>query len=81
MADGDWFAPKQYGFGSGPPVSWQGWVVTIGFIVSVTVAALTLMPSHKLIFYAMLAVLSLGFCVICAQHTPGGWQWRWGKDD
>ena len=28
----EWFAPKRYGFGSGMPISWQGWAVTLGFI-------------------------------------------------
>ena len=33
MSDGpEWFAPKRYGYGSGLPISWQGWVLTLGFV-------------------------------------------------
>ena len=35
MSDGpEWFAPKRYGYGSGPPISWQGWVVTLVFVAA-----------------------------------------------
>ena len=34
MSDGpEWFAPKRYGYGSGLPISWQGWAVLLGFAV------------------------------------------------
>ena len=30
MSDGpEWFAPRRHGFGSGLPVSWQGWLLTL----------------------------------------------------
>ena len=33
MSEGpEWFAPKRYGYGAGPPIAWQGWALTIGFI-------------------------------------------------
>ena len=28
----EWFALKRYGYGSGFPISWQGWAVTLGFM-------------------------------------------------
>ena len=32
MSDGpEWFAPRRYGFGTRMPISWQGWLLTIGF--------------------------------------------------
>ena len=31
----EWFAPKRYGYGSGLPISWQGWAVTIAFVAIV----------------------------------------------
>ena len=36
MTDGpEWFAPKRYGHGSGPPIAWQGWALTLGFVAIV----------------------------------------------
>ena len=29
----EWFAPKTYGYGAGLPVSWQGWLVFIFFLL------------------------------------------------
>ena len=42
MSEGpEWFAPKRYGYGSGMPISWQGWAVTLGFaaVVAALIAA------------------------------------------
>jgi hypothetical protein len=30
----DWFAPKRFGIGAGKPISWQGWLLTIGYFLS-----------------------------------------------
>ena len=30
MSDGDWFAPKRFGYGAGLPIAWQGWALIIG---------------------------------------------------
>lgn len=46
MSDGDWFAPKKLGVGAGLPITWQGWAVTIGYSLTVIVAAGTLVPRH-----------------------------------
>jgi hypothetical protein len=81
MADGDWFAPKVFGIGSGPPITWQGWALTGIFFASTVVAGVLLMPRHHVIFIAVLVILVLGFSAIAAQHTQGGWHWRWGNDD
>ena len=27
----EWFAAKRYGFGSGFPIAWQGWVIMLAF--------------------------------------------------
>ena len=40
MNDGpDWFAPKRYGYGSGMPIAWQGWVLSAAGAVWLVVAA------------------------------------------
>lgn len=79
--DGDWFAPKLFGYGAGVPIAWQGWAVLVGFVVVIGTAAATLMPRHPAIFVAVALVAGLALTVIAAQHTRGGWRWRWGGTD
>jgi hypothetical protein len=81
MSDGPaWFAPKRYGYGSGLPVRWEGWVVTLGFIAIATALSVALRNQPaKLV--AALAPFLLAFLVICARTTRGGWRWRWGEED
>ncbi|MGN6619725.1 MAG: hypothetical protein ACTHKR_01505 [Sphingomonas sp.] len=79
--DEAWFAPKLYGFGSGLPIAWQGWALLGGYCALVALSGLTLRPHHGVIWGIVLAVLTLGLCVIAAHHTRGGWRWRWGDPD
>jgi hypothetical protein len=81
MSDGpEWFAPKRYGYGAGAPISWQGWALTIGFIL-VTVVLLAEFRDRPLPLIAALAPFIVAFTVISARTTRGGWRWRWGDDD
>lgn len=81
MSDGDWFAPKKLGYGAGAPIAWQGWVVTILYSVVVIVAAVLLAPRHLGIAIGVIVPLTLAFMMICAQHTRGGWKWRWKGEE
>lgn len=81
MSDGDWFAPKKLGYGAGLPITWQGWVLTIGYSLTVIVAAGTLVPRHPAIAIGVIVPLTLAFMVLCAQHTRGGWKWRWRGEE
>jgi phosphoglycerol transferase MdoB-like AlkP superfamily enzyme len=81
MDDGPaWFAPKRFGFGSGPPISWQGWVVTILFLGAVAFISFRFQHEPVRLIASLVPVLAV-FLVICAKTTPGGWKWRNGKDD
>ena len=81
MNDGsDWFAPKRYGYGSSMPIAWQGWVLTIGF-VAIAIWLSVRLAQRPLELFAIMAPLIVGFTVICARTTRGGWRWRWGDDD
>jgi hypothetical protein len=81
MNDGpEWFAAKRYGYGSGMPISWQGWAVTIGFVLFVTAISLWLSNRPGELVAAMI-LPTVGFMVVCARTTRGGWRWRWGEDD
>jgi hypothetical protein len=76
----EWFAPKRYGYGSGVPISWQGWVLTLGFAAIAIALGLTF-RNNPLRFVASMAPFVIAFMVICARTTRGGWRWRWGGED
>jgi len=76
----EWFAPKRYGYGSGMPISWQGWAVTIGFIAVAMLISFKF-ANRPLLVFAALAPLTVLLMVICAKTTRGGWKWRWGSED
>lgn len=81
MSDGpEWFAPKRYGYGAGLPISWQGWTLTLGFVV-LTVGLAIWLRGRPLQLFAAIVPLSVAFVVISARSTRGGWRWRWGEED
>ncbi len=81
MSDGpEWFAPKRYGFGAGPPISWQGWLLTIAFIAAAIGVSLKL-ADRPTILFAVMAPLVIVFTLVAAKTTRGGWRWRWGEKD
>jgi hypothetical protein len=81
MSDGpEWFAPKRYGYGSGLPISWQGWAVTLTYgalVVALSVA----LEGRPLQLVSVVIPLTVVLMVICARTTRGGWRWRWGGRD
>lgn len=76
----DWFEARRRGIGTGKPISWQGWLLTIGYLMLVVVASLLVLQS-VLAFFAIFIPSTLGFLIISAKTTRGGWPWRWGKED
>jgi len=81
MSDGpEWFAPKRYGYGAGLPISWQGWAVTLAFVLATALLAVALGRRPMQLMAAIIPV-SAAFIVICARTTRGGWRWRWGEDE
>jgi hypothetical protein len=76
----EWFAPKRYGYGAGLPISWQGWVVTIGY-VAIVYALIWRLHYRPAALIAAIALPTVAFIVITAKTTRGGWRWRWGGED
>lgn len=78
--DTNWFAPKRYGYGAGLPISWQGWALTLGFVL-VCVADVLLFARKPLVLVAVLIPFTVIFTVVAARTTRGGWRWRWGDKE
>lgn len=81
MSEGpEWFRPKTFGLGSGPPIAWQGWAVLAGYAVIVTLAVL-LLGHDSLATISVILSATAVLLVVCARTTRGGWHWRWGRKD
>ena len=75
-----WFPAKRYGWGWGPPSSWQGWVVVGGFVVLVLLGSFLYPPDKELgRFLGCIGVLSVLLVAVCwLKGEPP--RWRWGGD-
>ena len=81
MTDGpEWFAPKRYGYGSGLPIAWQGWVLLIVYLALVVGSGFLLERWPALVGATIVGLTAL-LMLIAARTTKGGWRWRWGKRD
>jgi hypothetical protein len=78
--DSSWFAAKRYGYGSGLPISWQGWVV-LAIYLAIVLGAAFLFADRWAPLAATIVPSTLLFMLICARKTRGGWHWRWGSND
>jgi hypothetical protein len=75
-----WFSAKRYGWGWGLPITWEGWIVLLGFIGLVAFGAVILPPRPSPIgFLAYIGVLSVLLIAICwwKGEPP---KWRWGGE-
>jgi lipoprotein signal peptidase len=74
-----WFPAKRYGWGWGPPRTWQGWLVLAVFFAVLVVGAAVFLPAQRPVaFVAYTAILSGALIAVCyATGEPP--RWRWGK--
>ncbi len=73
-----WFPAKRYGWGWGPPVTWQGWLVLFGYLaLSVLGAVFFFPPRQPYAFAAYEIALTCILIIICwLKGEPP--KWRWG---
>lgn len=78
---GYWFKNKIYGWGW-TPVTWQGWAVTLGYVVLITALAFTIdtdSPSRETAFMFLIPVAILTSALIRICYAKGEKpEWRWG---
>jgi hypothetical protein len=76
-----WFPAKRYGWGWGPPSTWQGWVVIAAFVVLAVAGAVLFPPrANPPLFVGCIAGLVVALTVVC-WRTGEPPRWRWGDDD
>jgi hypothetical protein len=66
-----WFRAKLYGWGW-TPATWQGWAVTIGFVLYIFN---TYGKSHNVYYLIFPLAILIVICYLTGE-TP---KWRWGK--
>jgi len=78
-----WFPAKSHGWGWGLPSVWQGWVVLIIFIASVSILPYLIDPiKDQLFFWSVLIGLSGTFIGVCyAKGAPPKWRWGNSSDE
>ncbi len=72
-----WFRQKVYGLGSGYPIAWQGWVLTIVHGLLIT-GLVYFLKGHPLALIAAILPAAIVPLPLYAARTEGGWHWRWG---
>ena len=75
-----WFPAKRYGWGWGVPVTWQGWVVLIGYFTLLAAGIFFLLPERHAILLGFVFVLTLVFVAICYAKGEKP-RWRWGDSE
>jgi len=80
MPDSDayWFPAKRYGWGWGPPVTWQGWAVVAAWLTALAAGVIFLRLRHHWLWWLMYIVgLTILMTLICyLKGEP--LKWRWG---
>lgn len=73
-----WFPAKRFGYGWGPPVTWQGWVVIGLYVAMIAIGVTRIRADGGLIpFFAWLAGWTLALVVVCwLKGEPLRWRWN-----
>lgn len=75
-----WFAPKRAGFGTGLPITWEGWLLTLLFLGGNVTSAIFLGPRYPLATLAILTVSSVTMLLVLPGRTRGGWRHDGGDE-
>ena len=77
-----WFRAKRYGLGWGLPLTWQGWVVFLSWLLIVPLGVWFLTPSGKAVRGAFIGTMVVILLVICYwKGDPAGRRWQSGNDN
>lgn len=73
-----WFPAKRFGWGWGPPRTWQGWVVTAAYVAAMAVICLRAPPQRDTALFMLLVTLATAAFVLICWLTGEPPAWRWG---
>ena len=75
-----WFPAKRYGWGWGPPVRWQGWVV-LGLYLALVFGGVYYFKGQRSVLGLLIYLggLTVVLMVVVALKGERPLSWRWGK--
>jgi hypothetical protein len=74
-----WFPAKRYGWGWGPPRTWQGWVVLLLWAAALFEGLYLLHQYRYQVAYRLAFVLLMSVLLILVSYWKGEPpKWRWG---
>ncbi len=78
-----WFPAKRYGWGWGPPVTWQGWLVLGAYVGLIFLGILIFPPdTSPLEFAAVVVLLTVMLIAVCwLKGEPPRWRWGTGSGE
>jgi hypothetical protein len=74
-----WFPAKRYGWGWGPPITWQGWTVFVSWLIVFFSGVGYFIARHSalhVVFAAAMVILLLAICYWKGEPP----KWRWGSE-
>jgi len=74
-----WFPAKRYGWGWGPPRTWQGWLVLTVFFVLLAAGAALFLPRRQTAAFVAYTAILCGVLIAICYATGEPPSWRWGK--
>lgn len=75
-----WFPAKRYGWGWGVPVTWQGWLVLVAYLLAMVAGALALNPARTPLGFLVLTTVATAIFILVCYLTGEPPRWRWGDD-
>jgi hypothetical protein len=76
-----WFPAKRFGWGWGPPDTWQGWTVVLAYVATIAATLLVVPPQRNIALFMLLVMLATTALVLICYLTGEPPAWRWGDRD
>lgn len=74
-----WFPAKKFGWGWGPPVTWQGWAFMLVWLAILGVGLIVLVSRHESLGWLLLYPLLMSVVMLIVCYWKGEPpKWRWG---
>lgn len=69
---------KTYGWGWGPPCTWEGWLVTLAYVALIAFAPLVFPPNRNMTGFLVSVCGLSGLLIAICWWKGEPPRWRWG---
>jgi hypothetical protein len=76
-----WFPAKRFGWGWGPPDTWQGWIVVAAYFAAIAATILIAPPQRNVALFMLLVMVATAALLVICYLTGEPPAWRWGDRD